>query len=131
MKLLLDTHALIWFADNDAKLGSVALAVITDPANDLYLSMASVWEAAIKSGIGKLSLSPNYRDYLSQAVSNYGVTVLDITFEDCALYESLPFPDPQHRDPYDRMIVVHALQKSMTIVSADDKLDGYGVPRLW
>lgn len=131
MRVLLDTHTLMWYANGDPNLSVLAATLIPDPANDLYLSMASVWEMAIKSGLGKLSLSPNYQDYLSRAVSDCSITILDITVDDCTRYEALPFPNPQHRDPYDRMIVVHALRNSMNIVSIDDKFDGYGVSRLW
>ena len=131
MKLLLDTHALLWYATSDSNLSRVATTILADPANDLFLSMASVWEMAIKSGIGKLSLSPNYRDFVNEAVSGYEITILDISFEDCTRYEALPIRDPQHRDPFDRMIVVHALHHSLSLVSVDEKLDGYGAPRLW
>lgn len=131
MKLLLDTHTLLWYADSDSNLSRLAATILADPANDLFLSMASVWEMAIKSSIGKLSLSPNYRDFVTDAVSGYGITILEITFEDCTTYESLPIPNQLHRDPYDRMIVVHALNHSLSVVSIDQKLDGYGAPRLW
>lgn len=131
MKLLLDTHTLIWYADGSPQLSSDAEALIVDPTNERFLSMASVWEMAIKSGIGKITLSPNYREYLHRAVSSLQITILDITLEDCIKYEALPFPSEMHRDPYDRMIVVHALRHSFSLVSIDDKLDGYNVTRLW
>ena len=131
MKLLLDTHVLLWYADSNPNLSTLAASYIADPAHELFLSMASVWEIAIKSGIGKLSLSPNYRAFLRDAISGSGVTILDLTIDDCMNYEELPFPHSEHRDPFDRMIVVHALRQKLAIISIDDKLDGYGVPRLW
>jgi len=131
VKLLLDTHALLWLADGDPQLSANAETLICDPSNDMFFSMASVWELAIKVGLGKLTLALNYRDYVNRAVSGYLVTILDLTLDDCVDYEALTFPDPQHRDPFDRMIVVHAQRHTMHIVSIDNKLDGYGVPRLW
>lgn len=131
MKLLLDTHALLWLADGNPQLSADAAKLLLEPANELFLSMASVWELAIKVGLEKLKLSTNYRDYVSRAIAGYGITVIDITFNDCVHYETLPFPTTKHRDPYDRMIVVHALRHSMSLVSVDDKLDGYSVTRLW
>ena len=131
MKLLLDTHTFIWYADGNPQLSADAQALVVDPTNERFLSMASVWEMAIKSGIGKITLSPNYREYLHRAVSSLRITIFDITFEDCTNYEALPFPTEKHRDPYDRMIVVHALRHSLSLVSIDEKLDGYGVGRLW
>jgi PIN domain nuclease of toxin-antitoxin system len=86
---------------------------------------------AIKSDIGKLSLTPTYRDFLQDVILSTGLKVLEITFDDCCRYERLPFPNPQQRDPYDRMIVAHALQHGLSIVSVDEKLDGYGATRLW
>ncbi|MCZ2342222.1 MAG: type II toxin-antitoxin system VapC family toxin [Bacteroidales bacterium] len=131
MNLLLDTHTLIWFADSDPNLSAHALSFIADPANNLFLSMASVWEMAIKCGIGKLTLSPNYKEYLSKAISGYDISILGITCADCVSYSTLPFPNPKHRDPYDRMIVIHALRYALVLLSIDDKLDGFGVNRLW
>jgi PIN domain nuclease of toxin-antitoxin system len=131
VKYLLDTHALLWFADGDPQLSAKATKVLLDPTNELFLSMASIWELAIKVGLGKLTLSTNYRDYVSRAIKGYGITILDITFDDCVRYEALPFPNAKHRDPYDRMIVVQAQRQSLSLISIDDKLDGYGVARIW
>ncbi len=64
-------------------------------------------------------------------MSGYGVTVLPITIDDCVEYEALPFPDPQHRDPFDRMIIAQALRNRLAVVGADAAFDSYGVMRLW
>jgi PIN domain nuclease of toxin-antitoxin system len=129
--LLLDTHTLLWHADGDAKMSSTATALLADPANELHLSMASVWELAIKVGIGKLPLTAPFDVYLSTAIDGYGLIVLPITFGDCVSYHMLPFPDPQHRDPFDRMIVTHAQRHGLSVVGADVAFDPYGVVRLW
>ena len=131
MRLLLDTHTLLWLVSGDAKLSQVATDVLIDTNNDLLISPATYWELAIKVGLGKLTLSTTYKDYVSRAVAGYGITIIDITFDDCVRYEALSFPHVKHRDPYDRMIVVHALRHSLSLVSIEDKLDGYGVIRHW
>lgn len=131
MKLLLDTHTLLWHADGDPKMSVTATGLLTDPANELFLSMTSVWELAIKVGIGKLPLTAPLATYLTTAIDGYGLTVLPITFDDCIAYEALPFPDPQHRDPFDRMIIVHAQRNGLSVVGADIAFDPYAVSRLW
>ena len=131
MKLLLDTHVLIWHVKAIPKLSAVATALLTDPANERFLSMASVWEIAIKVGLKKLTLSSPIDQFMADAVSLYQIAVLNIRTDDCAAYEQLPFPNPNHRDPFDRMIVVHASRNGLSLVSADAAFDAYGVTRLW
>jgi len=93
--------------------------------------MASVWEIAIKVGIGKLALSCNIADYITKAINGYGFSVLPLTLEDCAEYAALPFPSREHRDPFDRFIITHAKRVSATIVGNDAQFDAYGVTRMW
>ena len=93
--------------------------------------MASVWEIGVKVGLKKMGLSVPFATFLTTALGGYGLSVLSITTDDCIRYESLPFPDPQHRDPFDRMIVVHALRNGLSVVGVDAAFDPYGVPRLW
>lgn len=110
---------------------AAATALLVEPTNELYLSMASVWEIAIKVGLKKLTLSSSYGDFMTKAITGYGMTTLPITLEDCVDYESLPFPLPKHRDPFDRLIIAHARRNGMSIVGADANFDAYGVSRLW
>ena len=131
MKLLLDTHTFLWHADGDPQVSATATAMLVDPANELFLSMASVWEIAIKAGLGKLALSAPFLALMTKAVAGYGITLLPMTLDDCAAYEQLPFPDPQHRDPFDRMIVIHALRSGLSVVGVDAAFDAYGITRLW
>lgn len=131
MKLLLDTHTLLWHADGSPQMSATATALVNDPTNELFLSMASAWEIAIKVGIKKLTLSTTYGTYLTKAIIGYGISVLPVTFDDCAAYERLPFPTKQHRDPFDRMIVIHALRDGLSIVGVDVAFDSYGVTRIW
>ena len=131
MKLLLDTHTFLWHADGDPQMSAAATALLIDPANDLFLSMASVWELAIKTGLKKLRLSAPFAAFMRRAITGYAMTLLPVTLDNCAAYEQLPFPDPQHRDPFDRMIAVHALGNGLSVVGNDVAFDAYGVTRLW
>ena len=131
MKLLLDTHTFLWHADGDPRMSATATALLVDPANDLFLSMASVWEIAIKVGLKKLTLSAPYVLFMTRAITGYGLTVLPMALDDCVAYEQLPVPSKQHRDPFDRMIVVHALRNGLSLVGVDVAFNPYGVTRLW
>ena len=131
MKLLLDAHTLLWHADGSPQMSATATALLVDPANDLFLSLATAWEIAIKVGLKKLTLSSSYADYMTKAITGYSLTVLPITLEDCAEYEVLPFPLPKHRDPFDRLMITQARRNGMNIVGADVDFDAYGVTRLW
>ncbi len=131
MKLLLDTHTFLWHAHSDSRLSATAAALLTDPTNGLFLSMASVWEIAIKTGLGKLVLATPFISFMTTAITGYGITVMAISLGDCAEYEQLPFPNPGHRDPFDRMIVVHAQRHGLSLVGTDAAFDAYGITRLW
>ena len=131
MNLLLDTHTLLWLMEGSPNLSGAAASLVADPSNRLYLSMASVWEMAIKTGLKKMTLSVPFSTFLTTAESGYGLMVLPITTADCVSYESLPFPDPQHRDPFDRMIITHARRDNLSVIGVDAAFDPYGVTRLW
>ena len=131
MRLLLDTHTFLWHAEGNPKLSAVAAAALSDPANDLYLSLASVWELAIKVGLRKLSFSRPFLPFVPDALRRFRILDLPISLDDCEGYRQLPFPDPKHRDPFDRMIITHALRNRLSIVGCDVAFDAYGVPCLW
>jgi PIN domain nuclease of toxin-antitoxin system len=128
MKLLLDSQAVIWYVDQDQLLTATAHAAITDPINDLLLSAASIWEIAIKAGIGKLPLNLPYRDWMHRAITDLDLAILPVTVEYAAAQSALPW---HHRDPFDRMLIAQALTEGFPIVSADAQFDAYGVTRLW
>src|SRR5947209_7203549 len=106
MRLLLDTHALIWYVDQDHLLTPVAHAAITDPANELLLSAATVWELAIKTGQKKLTLSLPYKDWMNKAVADLALTILPVTVEYADRQANLPL---HHKDPFDRLLIAQAL----------------------
>src|SRR5262249_47551528 len=99
-----------------------------DPANDVFMSPASYWEIAIKVSIGKLTLTRPYEDFIDVCVNRYGFVILPVEPRHTAAVSRLPFP-PNHGDPFDRLIVAQARVEGMSVVSADPKLDAYGVLR--
>ena len=128
MRLLIDSHALIWYVDQHQQLSPASHAAISDPSNDLLLSAGSIWEIAIKIGLGKLVLTQPYSLWMSQALADLGITVLPITVEYADAQASLP---RHHSDPFDRLIVTQAIVEKVSIVSADARMDAYGITRLW
>ena len=128
MKLLVDSQSLIWYVDQDQMLSPAAHRGMTDPANDLLLSAASVWEIGIKVGLNKLTLSLPYRAWMERAISDLGLIILPITVEATDMQASLPW---HHRDPFDRLIIAQSLVGNMAIVSSDQIFDQYGIKRLW
>jgi len=131
MNLLIDTNAFLWYADGDPQLTSKAAQLITDPSNELFLSLASIWEIAIKSGIKKLKLPKNYSIYMADAIAALDLTVLPLSLDDCIAYERLPFPSKSHRDPFDRMIITQAVGNQLAVVGSDADFDAYGITRHW
>ena len=128
MRLLIDTHALIWYVDQDHLLSPTAHAAITDPSNDLLLSSGSVWEIAIKAGLKKLTLSQPYRPWIEKAMADLGLSLLPITVEHADAQAGLPM---HHKDPFDRLLVAQSVIEKVPLVSADAHFDPYGITRLW
>jgi PIN domain nuclease of toxin-antitoxin system len=128
MRLLLDSHALIWYVDQDHLLSQAAHAAITDPNNDLLLSAATIWEIAIKTGLKKLTLALPYHQWMNQAIADLDLAVLPITVEYANVQAGLP---DHHRDPFDRLLIAQAITEGVPIISADASFDAYSVTRLW
>lgn len=128
MKLLLDTHALIWWAGNDPRLRSGARAAISDARNDVCVSAASAWECAVKVQNGKLSEAAPLVAAFRSTLERAGFAMLDITLEHALAAGALP---RHHGDPWDRMLIAQALGEGMALVSKDKEMDRYGVKRIW
>lgn len=118
----------VWFVDQHQQLSTVSHAAMSDPSNELLLSAGSIWEIAIKVGLGKLVLTQPYLLWMSQALSDLGITVLPVTVEYADAQANLP---KHHSDPFDRLIVAQAIIEKVSIVSADGSMDAYGITRLW
>lgn len=123
MKLLLDTHALLWWLDDDPRLTAGARSVIADPGNDVFYSAASTWEMAIKIAAGRLEV----RGDLPSAIASSGFGALPISVEHAVAAGALP---PHHHDPFDRMLVAQARLEGLTIVTRDPNIPGYEVQTL-
>lgn len=128
MRLLLDTHTLLWWLANDPKLSAPARAAIANPRNDCFVSLASCWELAIKASLGRIRLAKPVERFIPDELAANDFQLLPIDFKHVAKVESLPF---HHRDPFDRLLAVQALTEKMALVSADEAFDAYGVKRVW
>ena len=128
MRVLLDTHALLWYTLADPQLSSVARTLILDPANEILISPASYWEIAIKVSIGKLPLHRPYEDFMDVCLDQYKFVILPVEPRHTAALIAMPF---HHKDPFDRLLIAQCLVEGIPIVSADRAFDPYGVTRLW
>lgn len=128
MRLLLDTHAFLWFITDDPQLSAAARTLIADPANEVLVSPASYWEIAIKVRLGKYPLSVPYLTFITQGIDRNDFKVLPIEPRHTDLLTTMPL---HHRDPFDRLLVAQALVEAIPLVSNDPALDAYGVNRLW
>jgi PIN domain nuclease of toxin-antitoxin system len=128
MRLLLDTHAFLWATENSPRLSEKARAAIADGGNEKLVSIASLWEIAIKVSIGKLALAAPFDEMVDQLVAEGLVTLLPITPAHLKIVAMLPH---HHGDPFDRIIIARATEAKMTVVGSDPAFDEYGVTRLW
>ncbi len=128
MNLLLDTHTLLWMADGAPDLSVRAAAQIASPANAKHVSVASLWEIAIKVSIGKLSLRRPLGDLIASLRATGLVAILPISDAHMVKVSTLPL---HHRDPFDRLLVAQALVDGLTVVGDDAAFDEYGVARVW
>jgi PIN domain nuclease of toxin-antitoxin system len=128
MKLLLDTHAFIWFAYDTPELPQKTKELLEDEETELLLSLASVWEMAIKSSTGKLTLMARVGDFVANQMHKDDVNLLQITLPHLNLIETLP---AHHKDPFDHLLIAQAMVERLDIVSIDKAFDSYGVNRVW
>jgi PIN domain nuclease of toxin-antitoxin system len=128
MRPLLDAHTLIWALDNPSRLGPQAIIELKNTANQLLLSAGTLWELAIKVGQKKLSLSLPYRQWMTQAIADLGLSIVPITVDYADVQAGLP---RHHGDPFDRLLVAQAVVEGVPIISADAQLDAYGITRIW
>ncbi len=128
MRLLLDTHALLWWLIGEEALSPVAREAIADPANEIFVSAASAWEIATKYRIGRLPEATLIAADIRGTIAEQGFAELPITIHHGQIAGSLP---GIHKDPFDRMLVAQSLTADMAIISNDEILGAYGIARLW
>ena len=127
MNLLLDTNVLIWWVEDNPRIFSSAGAAIRDPDNLVYVSVASAWEIAIKSALGKLHGSGPASVWIPEAFRRTGFVPLPIALDHALAVEALP---RHHNDPFDRILVAQALAEGMHLVTSDAIFEHYSVPMI-
>ena len=128
MRLLLDTHAFLWWLVDSPRLPQPVRRAIEDEANDVLVSAASAWEIATKHRIGKLPEARAVALDIAGVIAGEGFQELPITVDDAARAGSLPGP---HRDPFDRMLIAQAQARNLVIVSIEARFEQFGIRRLW
>ena len=127
MKLIPDTHALLWFQAGDRRLSRAARAAMEAPEAQLLLSAAAVWEMAIEASLGRLRLSDTVERYVAEKIGQ-GYQALAVSWEHAARVEQLPW---HHRDPFDRLLAAQALVERCPVVTRDRVIGRYGVDVIW
>jgi len=124
VKVLLDTHALLWALSDDERLSETAHGLIIDASNEIMVSVVSAWEMAVKQALGKLQVPTD----LERVIAEAGFVQRLTTFSDCRRLATLP---AIHRDPFDRMLVAQALEDGIPIVTRDETIAQYQVQTIW
>ena len=130
MRYLLDTNALLWFLADDKKLSHRARQLIESSSHGSFCSIASLWEIAIKTGLGKLNLAEPFEQMFPKQLHLNRIQILDITVDNLIKLTTLPYRR-DHRDPFDRLIIAQGLAEGLPIISVDTVFDAYGINREW
>ena len=128
MSLLLDTHAALWFFQADSRLPASTRERIEAAGTAAHVSVASLWEIAIKVSLHKLTLPGEFETLFPSSIDESGLTLLPIAVAHLAAVRRL---EHHHRDPFDRLLIAQARTEGMTVVSCDPHFPAYGVPLLW
>jgi PIN domain nuclease of toxin-antitoxin system len=128
VRLLLDTHAFLWWLAGSAKLGTAARRAIGEDADEVFVSAASAWEITTKHRLGKLPSAALVAADVAAQVDDQGFRPLPIRLRHAEQAGRLPGP---HRDPFDRVLIAQALSEDLTLVSNEQPFDAYGIHRLW
>ncbi len=127
MRVLIDTHALLWYLQGDPNLSNLALTTIENKDNDVFVSIISLWEIAIKLGLGKLELQRPFEN-LEADLQRLGIKILPIGFTELDIYRSLPL---HHRDPFDRILIAQSIGNSLIIITRDTMFELYSIQVMW
>ena len=128
MAYLVDTNAWIRFLNGDPEFGEEAKSTMVECPTVCFVSVASIWEAAIKEGLGKLKLPYDLRHDLPKILDENGFPMIGIDFSEAAAVRDLP---RLHGDPFDRLMVVQAQVRRLKVISSDPVFEGYGLRRIW
>lgn len=127
MRLLLDTHVLLWFVSDPDQLRVEAREIIEDGSNDIFVSVVSAWEIAIKQSVGKLDLPEPAETWVPKVLKASGLEVLDVDLRSSLRTRALPW---HHRDPFDRLLIAQSLEHGFTLCSRDARLEPYAIPMI-
>lgn len=127
MRLLLDTHMFIWWANQQESLSPTALSALLDESNELLLSVVSIWEMQIKVQVGKLKLGLPLRELVESQVEANEFTILPVELEHVLALDALPL---HHKDPFDRLLIAQSIHEDITLVSVDPEFPAYSVKLL-
>jgi len=128
LRVLLDTHSLLWLVTNDSRLSDTAVNTFLDTDNELLCSAVVGFEIAVKYSLGKLELAEPPRTFIDNRIRNNALTPLPITMAHAARVTDSP---SHHRDPFDRLLIAQALEEDVPLLSADEVFSTYGIRRLW
>ena len=130
MRMLLDTCALLWFLRNDEELSESAAVAIEDPTNEVFVSVVSIWEIAIKAGLGKIQVPNDFETGLEQKLTQEGFTLLNVNYRHAAAVFTLP---RVHADPFDRLLISQCRAEKLVAVTNDPHWSAapYGLRVLW
>lgn len=128
LRILLDTHVLLWLTDDTSKLPAKVISLCEDENNSLFISIASFWELAIKMSTGKIALADNAIEQLQAWCADNAISILPIEMNHCIRLQTLPF---HHRDPFDRLLIAQAECEKLSVISADEHFPAYGVDVIW
>jgi PIN domain nuclease of toxin-antitoxin system len=126
MKVLIDTHVLLWGLQDEPKLSDRVRTLL--PKAEVWISVASLWEIIAKVQVGKLKLPTPVRDYITLKLRENGVSVLPLTFDHVRRLEELPL---HHRDPFDRILIAQSLEENLPLITADSLFKNYAVRLIW
>ncbi|MBE8997552.1 type II toxin-antitoxin system VapC family toxin [Nostoc sp. LEGE 12447] len=128
MRLLLDTHTFIWYVTDNSRLSNQVVELINDENNEILLSIASLWEIAIKQNLGKLSFNQPFEIFITQQLNLNDFSLLDINISHVTVVATLPL---HHRDPFDRILIAQSVVENIPLLSADKIFDAYPIRRVW
>ncbi|MEH1899084.1 MAG: type II toxin-antitoxin system VapC family toxin [Nostoc sp.] len=128
MRLLLNTHTFIWYVTDNSRLSNQVVALINDENNEIILSIASLWEIAIKQNLGKLSFNQSFEIFITQQLNLNDFSLLDIKITHVTVVATLPL---HHRDPFDRILIAQSIVENIPLLSADKIFDAYPIRRVW
>jgi PIN domain nuclease of toxin-antitoxin system len=128
MRVLIDTNIFLWYISGDKRLKLYGRNIITDMSNEIFLSMVSLWEIAIKTSLGKLELLEPFDDLIPKEIRKNEISILDIKFSHINYLIKLPF---HHRDPFDRLIIAQAICENIQIIASDEIFKNYLPEIIW